>query len=283
MLSSILVSALIAQWTEQIRPKDEMRVQFLPGAQSIKRQLFYFALHIEIIWGTIRIMTREELKRQVRQLREKGKTYSEIMTGLKISIPKSTLSDWCKNVKLPAWYEEKIGKLNRKSFSKARKIAWVSNKKKREDFLRSVEKEASKIITQLDEANLKIILAMLYLGEGAKWKGHSGLMLGSSDSDIILLYMALLERCFGIKSYEMKCRICYRADQNIRKLEDFWSKITGIPLNNFYKTKPDPRTIGKETKNKGYKGVCVLTCKGANIQLELERIAILLLKRIKGL
>lgn len=227
-------------------------------------------------------MIREQLKKQVRTLRGEGKTYSEIKNILDISVPKSTLSDWCKNVKLPAWYDEKIKELNNKSFNKARKIAWASNRKKREDFLKSVEGEAMKIVASLDEVNLKIILAALYLGEGAKWKGHSGLMLGSSDPDVVLLYMALLDRCYGIKSRELKCRICYRADQDIKKLEVFWSKITGIPLNNFYKTKPDPRTIGKKTKNKEYKGVCVITCKGADIQLELEQIVKILIKHLRA-
>jgi len=228
-------------------------------------------------------MIREELKKQVRVLRSDGRTYSEIKNILGISIPKSTLSDWCRNVKLPDWYNKKIKQLNKKSLNKAQKIAWASNRKKREDFLKSIKSEAINIISRLDESNLKIILAMLYLGEGAKWREHSGLMLGSSDPNIILLYILLLNKCYGIKLQELKCRICYRADQNIKKLESFWSKLTGIPLSNFYKTKPDPRTIGKKTLKKEYKGVCVITCKGTNIQLELEQIAFLLLKKLKGL
>lgn len=228
-------------------------------------------------------MTYKKLKNQARLLRSDGKTYSEIKKILGVNIPKSTLSNWCRNIKLPNWYEEKIKKLNKKNFNKARKIAWANNQKKREDFLKSIENEAIKNISHLNKANLKIILAILYLGEGAKWKGHSGLMLGSSDPNIILLYILLLNKCYGIKIQQLKCRISYRADQNLKNLEYFWSKLTGIPTNNFYKTKPDPRTIGKKTLKKEYKGVCVVTCKGSHIQLELEHITILLLKKIKGL
>lgn len=227
-------------------------------------------------------MSREELKKQARLLRKRGKTYSEIKSRLGVDIPKSTLSYWCQGVKLPVWYDDKIKELNNKNFSKAQKIAWASNKNKREAFLESVKDESLKIVSFLDKANLKIILAALYLGEGAKWRGHSGLMLGSSDPDVILLYMELLNECYGIKPIELKCRISYRADQNIRKLESFWSKITGVPLKNFYKTKPDPRTVGKKTQNKEYKGVCVLTCKGANIQLELEQIVTILIKKLRA-
>lgn len=215
-------------------------------------------------------------------LREKGKTYSEISNILDITVPKSTLSNWCNDVRLPSWYNKKIKKLNKKSLSKAQISAWASNANKREIFLKSIKTEALKIISALDKENLKIILAMLYLGEGAKWKGHSGLMLGSSDPNIILLYLELLNKCYAIQTDDLKCRISYRADQNIKKLETFWSNITDIPHKNFYKTKPDPRTLGKKTQNKKYKGVCVLTCGGTNIQLELEQIVILLLKKLRA-
>jgi len=39
---------------------------------------------------------------------------------------------------------------------------------------------------------------------------------------------------------------------------------------------------GKKTQKADYKGVCVITCAGAKIQLELEEIANLLLEKIKG-
>ncbi len=227
-------------------------------------------------------MTKTTLRKTVRKLRAKGKTYTEIQQILAVSIPKSTLSSWCQNVILPVWYTDKIRNLNRKSFTKAQAMAWASMRRKRELFLDKVRQEADRVLKKFNLENLKMVLAMLYLGEGAKWKSHSGLSLGSSDSTIILLYISLLEKCYRIKPNQLKCRISYRADQNIRELEKYWSSITGIPKENFYKTKPDPRTKGKKTKKNDYKGVCVITCAGSHIQLELEEIANLLLKKIKG-
>lgn len=227
-------------------------------------------------------MDKIELRKKATILRKQGKTYSEIQKELRKQIPKSTLSYWCRNIKLPSWYNDKIRKINNKNLNRAQKIALVINRKKRETFLEYVKSEASKTILLLDERNLKIILATLYLGEGAKWKGHSGLMLGSSDPNIILLYLELLKRCYNIKPNKIKCRICYRVDQDIKKLERFWSKITNISLKNFYKTKPDPRTFGKKTLKKDYKGVCVLMCKGSDIQLELEQITNLLLEKLRA-
>lgn len=220
-----------------------------------------------------------ELIKRVRKLRSHGQTYTEIMQGLNLKIPKSTISSWCKDVILPAWYQNKVNGLNRQNFSKAQKMAWASNKIKRERFLRALLTNNNHLTKRLrDKDILKMLLSILHLGEGSKWRSHSGLVLGSSDPDIVRLYIRLLYLCYGIKPEQLKCRISYRADQNIRALQTYWSRVTSIPIVNFYKTTPDPRTIGKPTKKKDYKGVCVVSSAGSHIQLELEAIPKIILK-----
>lgn len=224
-------------------------------------------------------MDRVALKEEAKKLRKQGKTYSEIINTLSIKIPKSTMAVWCRNVKLPDLYWKRLDKINKYNHIKARKAAWLANKQKQERFISKLIKdnEILKYKTK-DRDILRIILAILHLGEGAKWKTHRGLQLGSSEPEIISLYTKLLNLCYGIKPNQLKCRISYRADQDLRSLERFWSKVTNIPLINFYKSKPDPRTIGKITKNKNYKGVCVISCAGTHIQLELEEIPRIILK-----
>lgn len=227
-------------------------------------------------------MVRKVLREKVRTLRAKGNTYSEIKQALHISMPKSTLSNWCQGIILPDWYNIKITKLNHKNLKKAQLAAWASIKKQRQEYLKKIQIETNLILKKINQESLKIALAMLYLGEGAKWKSHSGLMLGSSNPSLILLYIFLLHKCYKISPIQLKCRVSYRVDQNIRQLEKYWSMITKIPQENFYKTKPDPRTKGKITKKVDYYGVCVLTCAGAKIQLELEEIAKILLQKLRA-
>ena len=201
------------------------------------------------------------------------------MKDIAIKVPKSTLSSWCDDIKLPTWYQEKIDKLNHKNLNKGRKIAYIANKIKRENLLNDLRKQNEHLAQELQKADMrKVALAMLYLGEGSKWKSHRGLMLGSSDPEIIRLYIKLLHLCYGITAVQMKCRISYRADQDIKKLERYWSYVTKVPLKNFYKTIPDPRTIGKATKRTDYKGMCVITYGSTKIQLELEMIPRILLE-----
>ncbi len=215
----------------------------------------------------------KELKNTVRELRAAGFTFSEIQERISVTIPKSTLSNWCSGVEMPLWYKEKVEQLNNKNFNKAQQFAWVSNRLKRERLLIKIRAQNSSLSIKLkDKDVLRTLLAILYLGEGTKWKSHSGLVLGSSDPQIILIYIRLLNICYGITPEQLKCRISYRADQDISLLEAYWSHITLIPHRNFYKTKPDPRTIDKPTKNRDYKGVCVIMGGSSAIQIELEEI-----------
>lgn len=216
---------------------------------------------------------------KARGLRVLGKTYSEIQRRFKMKIPKSTLSYWCKKIPLPEWYKRKVQHLNEKNLSKAQKMAWVVNKQKQEKLIHKIRQSNVRLKDKLSDKDiLKMLLSMLHLGEGAKWKSHRGLYLGSSDSRIIKLYLRLLSICYGIRIDQLRARICYRADQNIKNLQKYWTRVTSIPSKHFYKTKPDPRTVGNVTKKKNYKGVCAISCAGTEIQRELEIIPDIILE-----
>jgi hypothetical protein len=240
-------------------------------------------LHIETLYGTIYLMDRKILKEKSIELRKQGKTYSEIQKELGVRIVKSTLSYWCKDVELPPEYQEKIEKIVLNNLKKSRAVAWVVKKEKRNKFLKGLLDNNLYLIDKLQDKDfLKIILAMIYYCEGSKWKSHSGLMFGNSDSRLLYFYIRLLKICYPdrITNDTLRCRVCYRADQDINELNKFWSKELKVPLHHFYKSKPDPRTVGKKTTNVEYKGVCTVSSRGSEIQLELEAIAKILFTKL---
>lgn len=228
---------------------------------------------------------KDLLKSKVKQLRGTGKTYLEIQKIVGQDIPKSTLSYWCKNIPLPLGFQRRIKEYSKFNLGKARTIALAVIKAKREDFLKNLQRKNLYLVKKAnkDKNIQKIILSILYYCEGAKWRSHSGLQLGNTDSGLIKFYLRLLKTCYCIDKDRLRCRVSYRADQNINELQRFWSKTTKIPLNYFYKTKPDPRTIGKKTKRKNYKGICVISYSDSKIQLELETIAKLFFERARSL
>lgn len=219
---------------------------------------------------------------KIRHLRLRGLTYNEINSKLNLNIPKSTLAYICKGLELPDYYSEKIRNLSINNLELARLASAESAKSrfnKQEDLARE---EAYKLASKLTPQSLLSALAMLYLGEGSKRSGFRGLSLGSSDPLIINLYILLLDMVYGIPVKRLKARITYRADQNLTLLTEYWSNITGINKKDFYKTKPDPRTLGKPTKNTSYRGVCTIYCSGTDKQLALQMYAEVLFEKLRG-
>ena len=215
-------------------------------------------------------MDKLKLKEKATKLREKGKTYLEIQKILKVLIPKSTLSYWCHSIPLPLDYQRRIQDYNKFNLSKARKIALGVIKAKREKYLQSVAGRNKHLVTALkNKDTAKIVLAVLYLGEGAKNYKRGSIMFGNSDPFIINLFLYLLRYCYDIDESKFRCTLLCRADQNIKKLEKFWSQITKIPSSRFYKARIDPRTIGKPSKKLDYKGVCKIDYFSADLFIEL--------------
>ena len=217
-------------------------------------------------------MDKIKLKEKATELRYKGKTYTQIQKELRVKIPKSTLSYWFKDVVLSKKAKEKIKEIILNNAKKGREIALITNRKKREEYLKSITDRNKHLITILENKDVaKIALAMLYLGEGLKYRGGP-LMFGNSDPFIITLFLRLLRYCYNINESKFRCTLQCRADQDIRMLENFWSQVTKIPPSQFYKARVDPRTIGKPSKKPNYKGVCRIDYFSTDLFLELMEI-----------
>ena len=218
-----------------------------------------------------------------KSLRANGASFANIGLKLKQRVPKATLAYWCRGILLSPDQLEIRKRAQLIHLIAARKLSAEKKRKVAVDILSRITEEARTVVKKFrsHEAYL-LALAMLYLGEGAKSQSHSGLQLGSSDPQIIRLYIRLLWQCFSIPVDHLRCRISYRADQNIDTLQHYWTTVTGIPLQHFYKTTPDKRTVGKETKRKRYQGVCVISCRGRRHQLELQEISVVFLESLVG-
>ncbi len=219
------------------------------------------------------------LRRQAQQLRQRGKTYSEIKTLLRVDIPKSTLSYWCRNIILPKSYHAKVRRLNELSFVKAREISSKNRKEKREIFLKDLDLKNKRLLNffACNGYSRKIVLAVLYLAEGSK-TARGSLMFGNSDRAIVLMFVNLLRECYKIDEQKFRCTVQCRADQDIKKAERFWAQTTKISPKQFYKARIDKRTFGQISKKQDYKGGCRIDYFSSVIDLELKRIAQQMLK-----
>ncbi|MBI3985069.1 MAG: hypothetical protein HY344_04005 [Candidatus Levybacteria bacterium] len=219
---------------------------------------------------------------EARRLRSEGYTYTEIREKLNVGFPKGTLHAWFKGMVLPESYYLKLKKMNKIHLEKVRLIAQERNRIKRKEFFEGLTKINIKIADFIhNEKTAKIALAMLCLGEASKYKSNRAFSLGNTDPRIIIVFLTLLKTCFKFDLEKIRCTVQCRADQNIEDLEDFWQEVTGVPKRLFYKARIDPRTIGKPTLKKDYKGVLKIDYFDSRVQLELESLADLVYNQLK--
>ncbi len=189
-------------------------------------------------------MLEQSIRHKIRQLRARGLTYPEICNEVGRDIPKGTLSYICKGVALPEEYIDRQKIRLRENLNIARKKALAVNSKKLRLRLEKVQHEASKVVEPKKRAldSDKIALAMLYLGEGAKYKSYRGLSMGSSDPDILRIYIALLERCYDKQRSNFRARVQHRDDQDPEDLKAHWSRELDIPPSIFHTVTKERRT-----------------------------------------
>lgn len=212
------------------------------------------------------MQTREILRDSAIKLRKLGKTYGEIESLLKTSIPKSTLNHWFKNILINNQAKNRLENLRKTSLSRAREKSLKNRAVLRDKYLKELylkNKNLSKFFNNKDITKLALIL--LYLGEGTKNSKRAILTFANSDPYVISLFLKLFRSYFNIDEKKFRCTVQGRGDQDFENLERFWSSLTGISKNQFYKSRIDPRTLGIKSKNEDYKGVCRLDYFSAHV------------------
>ena len=230
-------------------------------------------------------MTKYSLEQRQRiiALRTEGKAYDEINAIMGAYIPKGSMSYICRDVNETdaSRYARRVKSLE--ILARGRKKALETHRRKLQARKKDVESKAELVLSEHISINSKkLALALLYLGEGSKLTSRRGLSLGSSSLQILTIYITLLEECYGKKREDLKARIQYRCDQDISQLQSYWAHALGFNDDQFYKTAPDMRTYGKPTQKSDYRGVCVITCGGVDIQLELAVIADKFAEKLRG-
>jgi transcriptional regulator with XRE-family HTH domain len=190
-------------------------------------------------------------------LRRKGYSLKEIAERLKIS--KSTASLWLRDVNVGLTGLRRLKNISDLGRNKAIK----TNKKKKHDRLQKVADRTMtfrKNLSDYDVEKCKLLLAMLYWGEGAKT--GSRLTFINSDPNMVKVYLFLLRKSFDINIGRLKGAIHLHSYHNQVEMVDYWSKVTKINKNNLYFFKK--QNSGK-TIRENYKGCISLRYSDVNV------------------
>jgi transposase-like protein len=217
-----------------------------------------------------------EFKEAAIALRQSGQSIKTIHQNL--GIPSSTLSGWLKDVELTAEHRNRLQQNKKDGWERAHQKAadWHRTQKA----LRTLKskQEAQRILKHLtisDEV-LDIALAMLLFGGSPRKESTP---VSSSNPTTLRFIMAVLSQNYGVNLETIRCDLSLRADQDDKKLKEYWAKELSISPTQFKSTIIDKRSTGKPT-NGDYKGVCIIGFNSVAAQRKLRYLYTLFCERI---
>src|SRR3989344_4630397 len=183
-------------------------------------------------------------KEKARVLRKKGHSINQIVKEMKFS--KASVSLWVRDIVLTKQQKKMLSERGRSTESvEKRRINRLFNENARRQ---KIIDEAKKDFYDISLEQLKLIGVILYLGEGAKTPRGMA-RLSNSDPLIIKIMMRFFREICDVPEHKFRGHIHTFAHVDINKTEMYWSKITGIPRGQFFKTYIKPSSASLQKRN----------------------------------
>jgi len=181
-------------------------------------------------------MARTKEKIKALKLRQRGNSINEIAQKLKV--PKSTVSVWCRNVKLGQEQIKRLAERQKSGSYKGRMNFLEKIRSERLFQTRKLKEEGLKEIKHIGDRDILMAGIAMYLSEGATSESNEEASFTNSDFRTILFMMKWFKMICGVADdrFVIQIRINKIHKNRIREIENYWSKLINIPLSQFSKT-----------------------------------------------
>lgn len=164
----------------------------------------------------------------------RGQGYSIGDISKKLLVSKSTVSGWCKDIRLS---ENTLKKIANRSQTKSTLALLRYSEERRNKRIRDTAesiKKGKNFLSTLNKRDIYCIGLGLYWGEGYK-TGSQEFGFTNSDPRMIIFYIRWLETVFGISKDRLILRVGINAvhEHRVSEVESYWSKLTAIPKSQF--------------------------------------------------
>lgn len=185
---------------------------------------------------------------KAQELRRKGESIKE--TARKLDVAKSTVSIWCRDIKLT---KEQILKLNKKIQTRGyigRLKGATLQRQRRLEKIEKFKKEGLKKFKKLSKREFITAGLGLYWGEGNTEGNRVG--FSNSNPEMIKFMMSWFREICNIddKRFTLCVGINEIHKDRVKEVEKYWTKITGIPQRQFTKTVLQKARTKKIYKNR---------------------------------
>lgn len=174
-------------------------------------------------------------KEQAQIFRRKGLGINEIAEKLVAS--KSTVSYWCRDIKLSHTQLNILREKQKNSGIKALLFHFEKKRQHRMDLIKNLMKRGSSDVGLITRRELFLVGLALYWGEGYK-KGNEEVGFTNSDYKIINLMILWLKTCYQIDRKNLILRVSINElhKNRVSEVLDYWARKTSLGLDQFTKT-----------------------------------------------
>lgn len=179
-------------------------------------------------------MTLNIKKEKTLELRAQGKSIGDI--AKEISVSKSTVSLWCRDIILSDKQKKFLLEKSENGRKRGRLIGAKINKEKRLFRVGFFIDKGLSDIKKISKRDFELICAALYWAEGAKTE--SRFMFVNSDPNMIMIVYRYLTKVLNIPIDRIKPVVQINDEHRYRinKVLKFWSDLLGLPLSSFGNT-----------------------------------------------
>ena len=177
--------------------------------------------------------SKTETKRLAIDLRKKGYSYSEIADF--VSVSKSTLGYWLKNLKLTPPQEERI----RQKRIVASRRGGAKKSQHTVDAIEKIRSSSAKNIYNISKRELWLMGVTLYWRERLRHQQdfdlRKGVRFASSDPHLIRFFLHWLIRIGKLKNDELLYDVFLTEDNRseIKNSKNYWARVTSSPKEMF--------------------------------------------------
>lgn len=190
-------------------------------------------------------------KEKAIELRRQNKSYKTIRKEL--GIPLSTLAGWFRDELWSQDIRDKLGREASLAFPEKLKRIVTANKQRWANLYDSYRQEAVMSFPELKDDPLFLAGLMLYWGEGDRSQKNVQVKLTNSDPEMIRIFHRFLRETLKIPREKISAWLLLYPDLIDSVQKNFWSRATGIPIEQFKKS---VYIIGHHPKRRLSYGVC---------------------------
>ncbi len=178
-------------------------------------------------------MAKSKQKLEAQKLRSEGISIKSIAN--KVGVSTSTVSLWSRDIRLTKEQILRLEKNSKDPFYGRRLAYSLKQQSTRIAKEKEIIKNAKEIVGHLTQRDLLISGTALYWAEGFKKDKMVG--FANTDPEMINFFLNWVRNCLEVSPELIKLRVGINEHHKYREMDiqEYWSKITNVPLNSFYK------------------------------------------------